>query len=171
MNVMRAKLVTAALIAGLVLAQAALAKGPPQKITISGGDLAHEIEITDDEATLNALAMMALEDYTTLTPDAPEGISGDGYLITRFYEQSAGRYVAFDEERYYPDPDGGRGYLNYIGIVNGSSEYDRKWFRPSESGEAVLQAVIAGAERETAAAPSGILSIFLNAIAALVSAQ
>ncbi|MFN8560106.1 MAG: hypothetical protein U0703_00355 [Anaerolineae bacterium] len=101
---MRAKLILAVLIAGLALAQAALAKGPPQKITISGGDLPHEIEITDDEATLNALAMMVLEDYTTLTPDAPEGISGDGYLITRFYEQSPRRYVAFDEVRYYPQP-------------------------------------------------------------------
>ena len=28
------------------------AKGPPQKVTITGGDLPHDIEITDDPAAL-----------------------------------------------------------------------------------------------------------------------
>lgn len=158
------------LLASLLITQAALAKGPPQKITISGGDLLHEIEITGDEAMLNALAMMSLEDYRTLTPDAPENISGDGYLITRYYEVSSGRFVAFDEVRYFPDPDGGRGYLNYVGIVNGSSEYDGKWFRPSASGEAALQSLLAGtAAAETDASTTSILSLFLNAFAAFVS--
>ena len=166
---MKAKILVA-LLAALVLTQAALAKGPPQKVTVSGGDLPHEIEITGDEALLNALAMMSLEDYQTLTPDAPETISGDGYLITRFYEVSSGRYVAFDAVRYYPNPDGGKGYLNYVGIVNGWSEYDGKWFRPSASGEAALQALIGSAgAAETEASTSSILSLFLNAFAAFVS--
>lgn len=166
---MKAKILVGLLVS-LLLAQSALAKGPPQKITISGGDLPGEIEIINDESTLNALAMMQLEDHRTLTPDAPENISGDGYLITRYYEVSSGRYVAFDEVRYYPNPDGGRGYLNYVGLVNGSSEYDGKWFRPSASGEAALQVAITGTEvAETEASTSSILSLFLNAFAAFVS--
>jgi hypothetical protein len=169
MNIRNAAMLVLGILIGVTM-QSALAKGPPQKITISGGDLPGEIEITGDYATMSALSMMSLEDYQTLTPDAPQNISGDGYLITRFYETSSGRYVAFDEVRYYPNPDGGRGYLNYLGIVNGSSEYDGKWFRASAAGEAALQAVIAGNEtRETPASTSSILRIFLNAFAAFAS--
>lgn len=130
----------------LLLAQAVWAKGPPQKITISGEGLAGEIVITDDETTLNALAMMTLEDYVTFTADAPDGISGEGYLLTRFYEISPDRYVPFDQVRYFRSPNGGRGYIQYVGIVNGSSEYDGKWFRPTQDGEIVLQAVLARQE-------------------------
>jgi hypothetical protein len=126
----------------LVLTQAAWAKGPPQKITISGEGLAQEIVITDDETTLNALAMMALEDYDTLTADAPEGMSGEGYLLTRFYEDSPDHFIPFDQVRYFRSPEGGRGYIQYIGIIGGSSEYDGMWYRPTPEGEAMLQAVL-----------------------------
>jgi hypothetical protein len=140
---MRKTLLFIGLIAVLVLAQSALAKGPPQKITISGDGLAGEIVIVDNEATLNALGMMALEDYDTLTPDAPDGIGGEGYLLTRFFEDSPDHYIPFDQVRYFAIPDGGRGYLQYVGIVGGSSEYDGKWFRPTPEGETTLRAVLA----------------------------
>jgi hypothetical protein len=113
--------------------------------------------------------MMSLEDYETLTSEAPEGISGDGYLITRFYEISNGSYVAFDQVRYHPDPEGGRGYLFYVGIVNGSSEYDGKWFRSSEAGEAVLIDVLADAE--PAASSNNIFDILLNSFETLIGMQ
>jgi hypothetical protein len=165
---MKTKSLLILLIVALVLAQTALAKGPPQKVTISGGDLAGEIEITDDETVLNALSMMTLEDYDTLTAEAPEGISGDGFLITRFYEDPPGRYFPFDQVRYYPDPEGRRGYLFYVGIVNGSSEYDGMWFRASEAGEAVLIDVLANAEP---AASANILDLLLASFAALVGME
>ena len=143
---MKAKLLVSLLVIAALLTQAALAKGPPQKVTISGGNLSEEIEITGDEATLNALGMMMLEDYRTRSEEAPEveGL-GEGYLITRFYENQSGRLFPFDELYYYPDPDGGRGYTNYIGIVNGSSEYDGEWFRTNSDSEVVLQGVIEAA--------------------------
>ncbi|MCZ2099888.1 MAG: hypothetical protein LC121_27220, partial [Anaerolineae bacterium] len=87
-----------------------------------------------------------------------------------YYQMSWGRYVAFDAVRYYPNPDGGRGYVNYLGIINGSSEYDGKWFRANAAGEAALRAVIAGSEtREMPASTASIVRIFLNAFAAFAS--
>jgi hypothetical protein len=157
-----------------ITVQAALAKGPPQKVTISGGDLSAEIEVTDDAGILEALGTMMLEDFDTRTPDAPEGFDdswGDGYLITRFYEDPPGHFFPFDAVLYYPDPEGGRGYIQYLGIANGWSEYDGKWFRASAEGEAALTLVITGAQDEASAAPSGILSLFLNALAALAGAN
>lgn len=178
---MRTKLFAVLLLSLLLLAQAASlrlqAKGPPQKVTISGGDLTTEIEITGDEAILSALGTMILEDFDTRTSVAPEGSDtwGDGYLITRYFENQGGRMFAFDEVRYYPDPEGGRGYIHYSGIFSGSSEYDGQWFRADSNGEAVLQSVIAGEGSAATAQPSvgasGILNIFLNALAAFVGAQ
>ena len=137
-------------LAGLLLAPMVLAKGPPQKVTISGAGLAPQIELTGDQVTLEALGFMALEDYTTESPEAPEGISGDGYLITRYFETSPGRYMAFDQARYYPDPAGGRGAIYYVGIFNGSSEYDHHWFRPNADNEAVLSRVITDTQQTQA---------------------
>src|SRR5215207_5582545 len=140
---MKKFLLTALVIMGLVLVQMALAKGPPQKVTISGGDLAEEIEIVDDEATLTALGTMYLEEYETRSREEPEGISGDGYLITRYFADSMAdedEFFPFDQVRFYAHPDGySAGYIQYIGIVNGSSEYDGLWFRASREGQAALE--------------------------------
>ena len=55
------------------------------------------------------------------------------------------QYFPFDQVVYFPDPEGGRGSIFYGGIVNGSSEYDGKWFRASQEGEAALRAALASA--------------------------
>ncbi len=161
------------LIAALLLAAPiSWAKGPPQKVTITGGDLPHDVEITGDAAVLDALQMLVLEDYDTRSPYEPIDIaaygdsSGAGYLITRYYVNSAGDFFPFDELRYYPALDGGQGYLRYLGIVNGSSEYDGEWFRPSANGEATLQWLIDQARGVTSPrpAPSIVLSRNLHAM-------
>ncbi len=158
------------MIAALVLgAQISWAKGPPQKVTITGGDLPHDIEITDDRDVLDALQMMTLEVYDTRSPYEPLDIaaygdsSGEGYLITRYYVNSlTGEYVAFDELRYYPAHDGGQGYLRYVGIVNGRSEYDGEWFRPSANGEATLQWLIDQALGVTSPRPAPSITASRN---------
>src|SRR4051812_21810920 len=106
---MKAKFLSAcaALIVGLLLASPVLGKGPPQKVTISGGMLMPQIVLTGDQPTLDALGFMTLEDYTTLAAEAPPGIGGAGYLITRYYETSPNQYVPFDQLIYYPNPAGG----------------------------------------------------------------
>lgn len=168
---MKARLLVLLIVIALLAVQAALAKGPPQKVTISGGDLAEEIEILGDEPALTALAMMTLEDYETRSDEAPD-VDGEGYLVTRFFETTAGHYFPFDEIRYFPDPEGGHGHINYIGIVNGSSEYDGEWFRANTEGETVLQAVITGAQDEQAAAVrNSIFDRFTRLIAQFMAAQ
>lgn len=169
-----ALILVAGLLASLVAVSIALAKGPPQKVTITGGDLPRNVEITDDEATLDALQMMSLEDYDTRSPYEPLEIadygdnSGEGYMITRYYINSlSGEYFAFDELRYYPAHDGGQGYLRYVGIVNGSSEYDGEWFRPSLAGEATLQLLIADAKGEPKDTPAHMLNVLITRFAAL----
>jgi len=156
------------LIGVLLLAQAALAKGPPQKVTISGEGLLSEIILVGDTDKLGALGMMVLEDYTTRSANAPESISGEGYLITRFFEESPKRYVAFDSVRYYPDPAGGSGYINFLGITGGSSDYDGKWFRASPQGEAILKDLIADGQAATRVARSAVKTLFLKATAAFL---
>jgi len=168
---MKTKAFVALSIAVLMLAQGALAKGPPQKLTISGAGLAETIEITDDQATLEALGTMVLEDYTTRTSTAPQGINGEGTLITRYYVISSGDYFAFDELIYYPDSEGGRGYIHYLGIVNGSSEYDGDWFRANADSEVVLVSLIDGGEREAETAEAGIFDAFIQAVTLFVAAQ
>jgi hypothetical protein len=167
---MKLKSVALLLVALMLLAQAVLAKGPPQKVTISGGDLAEEIEILGDDTALTALAMMTLEDYETRTDEAPD-VEGEGYRIARFFETTAGYYTPFDEIRYFPDREGGRGYINYIGIVNGSSEYDGEWFRANLEGETVLQAVITGAQDEQVSMRSSIVDRFTRLIAHYMAGQ
>lgn len=179
MKAKSAMLLASLLIGILMLAQMALAKGPPAKVTISGGDLAEEIEITGDEATLTTLGTMYLEDYETRSDDAPENISGDGYLIIRFYEnaQNPVHYTPFDQVRFYPNIDGNAaGYIHYIGLVNGSSEYDGQWFRASREGQAALENAIAAAQTEVdtssaaAAEPVSIFELFFGVIAQFMSA-
>ena len=113
--------------------------------------------------------MMTLEDYSTRTPDAPEGISGEGYLLTRYFEDSNSilkdRYFPFDQVRYYRDPDGGRGYLNYVGIIGGSSEYDGQWFRPNADGELALQRLIVDGETVQSLVRSRLPGVVLRLVA------
>jgi hypothetical protein len=175
---MKKLLLITLVIAGLMLVQMALAKGPPAKVTISGGDLTEEIEIVDDEATLTALGTMYLEDYDTRSRQAPEEISGDGYLITRYFVDDMAdedEFFPFDQVRFYAHPDGySAGYIQYIGMINGSSEYDGLWFRASREGQAALENVIAAAEADASSASAsqriGIFELFFSAIAQFMSA-
>ncbi len=124
---------------GLAVLPRAYAKGPADKITITGPGLDGMIEITDPD-TAEALSMTMLEDFRVFI-DVPERL-GPGYELTRYYRLESGSYRPFDQVAYYPDLYGGRGYVNYIGIVNGSSEYDGKWFRAQDEADQVIRQVL-----------------------------
>lgn len=114
-----------------------LAKGNFAKVIVSGGGLISEIEITDP-ALLGFGSLMAIPN--ALNP-APQ-VTGEGYLITRYEQKSNGEYVAWDSLRYYPNTANGRGYVFYIGLVNGSSEYDGHWFYAVSSDEVLFQKIV-----------------------------
>jgi hypothetical protein len=130
-----------ALLALFTLVSAVGAKGEAARITITGEEIEGEIEVLDQE-TLALLSFMQLEQSLLPRSFAPEGL-GEGYEIARYFqEEGSERYFPFDRVSYHPDPDGGQGYIQYLGIVNGSSEYDGRWFRPSADGEAALRDVL-----------------------------
>lgn len=175
---MKAKLVVLMLaLTALTVVPVALAKEAPSKVTISGGDLPGEIEITGEGDALQALGTMYLEDHGTRTRTEPEGLSGDGYLITRFMDDSMTegmQFIPFDQVRFYSHPDGySSGYIYYIGMVEGASEYDGLWFRATREGQAALENVLAFPEAEASSAsevePLDIFEAFFRAMAQFLS--
>jgi hypothetical protein len=123
----------------VVVKDPALAGGPADKVTVNGPGLKREIEITDAQ-DLQALSVGQLADFNN--PIAAPGEIGPGYELTRYYEDKA-NFIAFDHVRYHPDPADGRGYVFYMGLLNGWSEYDGKWFHATTQGEQVLQRILA----------------------------
>ena len=110
------------------------APGTPDKAVISSGSLPHDIEITTDACTLNALAAGNLEDPTLSVSSAPQGL-GAGYLITRYVDGQP-----YDQVRFYRDPHGGRGYVEALGAVDDSeTATDGQWFRPSALSQYVME--------------------------------
>jgi hypothetical protein len=154
-------LILSALALLVVVKDPALAKGPADKVTVNGPGLKREIAITDAQ-DLQALSMGQLVDFNN--PVAAPGEIGPGYELTRYYEDKA-NFIAFDHVRYHPDPADGRGYVFYIGLVNGWSEYDGKWFHATTQGEQALQRILAenGVQLDQAAWPVALLILAGNA--------
>lgn len=98
------------LLAVLVFAPVAQAKGPPIRVRVTGPNLPRDIEITDARL-LAAFAPGTLERGTPLPPaTGPEGATL-AYLITRYYGAEL-----FDQVRYVPDGEGS-GQLFAEGIM------------------------------------------------------
>lgn len=126
-------------IGGLLLALAApaLAKGTFARLTISGGALGTP-QVVTDPALLGFYAFSDFSHGAIPKPDKP----GPEYSITRYEQDETGKYVPWDMLRYYPSPSGGPGFVYYDGLVNGWSEYDRKWYRANPDAEAALRPLI-----------------------------
>jgi hypothetical protein len=142
---MKRILLFSALITLLALVAApALAKGPADKITISGPGLRGVVEITD-QATLEALPIFAPADIEF---DNRRGIAapevGEGYELVRYFQQG-NTLRAIDMAHYYPNPSGGVGYVFYDGLVDPGmySEFDGKWYPATPKGDAVMKQLLA----------------------------
>lgn len=127
------------LVAALLLpAGVALAKGPSDMVAIVGPGLDGKVQVKDTELVL-ALSIGQLEDLSAPV-DAPTN-PGPAYEITRYFKYE-GNYVAFDRVRYHPGTGDGPGYVYYIGIDNGWSGLDGKWFRATPEGEQAMRSVL-----------------------------
>jgi hypothetical protein len=128
--------------------QAVSAKGA-NYIVITQRDLGEPI-IVDDLSMASQLSLTMLEDVDHGAIDEPTNLDMDvGYRLERgFYEENVETFVPWDASVYYPDPEGGRGYVFYDGIINGGSEYDKKWYRARMEAEALLQQVLYGAQTQ-----------------------
>jgi len=108
-----------ALLLALFTSITVLAKGSFSFISITGPDLKEAVRVSDPALTADFFTFAESFRDGTEVPAGP----GFGYEITRYFVEGS-RESAFDKLHYYPDT----GFVYYDGIVNGSSEYDGKWY-------------------------------------------
>ena len=100
----------------LFTSMAVFAKGSFAFISITGPDLKEAARISDPALTEDFFTFADFYRDSTEAPANP----GVGYEIMRHYAEKA----PFDKLHYYPET----GFVYYDGIVNGWSEYDKKWY-------------------------------------------
>ena len=142
----------------LLTPTSALAKGPFTYITINGLGLTGEATVTNPAL----MDFFSFANFSQGSIDAPTD-PGDGYEITRVFVDAATNKAQFwDRLHYYPDT----GYVYYDGLINGSSEYDGKWYQARPEAEAPFRDALSQTARLTwipLAALIVILAVFFIA--------
>jgi len=119
-----------ALMLALFTFMTVLAKGSFAFISITGPDLKEPVRISDLALTED---FFTFADFYRDQVEAPAN-PGVGYEITRHYAERD----PFDKLHYYPDA----GYVYYDGIVNGSSEYDGKWYTAKPDIKTIFESAL-----------------------------
>ena len=123
-----------ALLLGLFTSITVFAKGSFAFIQVTGRDLKDAVRLSDPTVTAD---YFAFADFFQALAKAPEN-PGNGYEITRYYVEG-NQESAFDTLHYYPDI----GYVYYDGLVNGSSEYDGKWYLAKPDIKTIFETALA----------------------------
>ncbi len=113
------------------------AKGGFDYITIKGPGITGEINVTNPALTQD---FFAFADFSQGEAPAPVN-PGQGYQVVRVYVEftdSKPKDLPFDQLHYYPYT----GYVYYDGLVEGSSEYDGKWYTANPAAEAPFRSVL-----------------------------
>jgi hypothetical protein len=61
-----------------------------------------------------------------------------GILVTRYSPVDDVYIEPYDQLIYYPSTDGSGGYVFYVGVMDGSSDYDRKWYQGNPEAEMMI---------------------------------
>jgi len=117
----------------LVTSMTVLAKGSFAFISITGPDLKEALRISDPTLTEDFFTFADFYRDGTEAPADP----GAGYEITRYYVEDSNE-SAFDKLHYYPET----GFVYYDGIVNGSSEYDGKWYTAKPDIKTIFESAL-----------------------------
>jgi hypothetical protein len=121
----------------LLPASLALAKGEFDYITIKGPGIIGEIDVTNPAMTQDYFAFADFSQGEIPAPANP----GQGYQIVRVYvvfTDAKPKDVPFDVLQYYPYT----GFVYYDGLVEGSSEYNGKWYAANPAAEAPFRNVL-----------------------------
>lgn len=119
----------------------ALAKGPPDKVTIEGPGLPGEVEITDPRL-LQPFSFFLFEDIRYRIPPPPN--RGQGYVITRYiYRKAQGEWIPWDRLIYYPSRNGSPGIVFLEGL-NVWTEYHSYWYLVSPEGDRTMRQIFRG---------------------------
>ena len=117
-----------------------LAKGEFDYLLVKGPGITGEIDITDPALTESFSAFAEFAKGPIPAPPDP----GQGYQIFRIYVEN-NKDQPFDQLHYYPYS----GYVFYDGLINGSSEYDGKWFAANPSANGPFRVALAKSARLT----------------------
>jgi len=109
-----------------------LAKGSFAFISITGPDLKEAVRVSDPVLT----EVFTFADFFQDRTEAPVD-PGIGYEITRYYVEGS-RESAFDKLHYYPETS----FVYYDGIMNGSSEYDGKWYTAEPDIKTIFESAL-----------------------------
>jgi hypothetical protein len=134
---------------------ATLAKGDFDYLTVKGPGITGEINITNPALTSD---FFVFADFSKGAIDIPAD-PGQGYQVVRVYVETVDSKPTdhpFDQLHYYPYT----GYVYYDGLVEGSSEYDGKWFAANPAANGPFRATLAERAR-LAWIPLGVLLILL----------
>lgn len=135
MSIRSVRILGLAVLMACITVRSVSAKGGYSFITISGADLPETIRTSETALTED---FFGFADFYRDRVEAPVD-AGTGYEITRYY-MDGGREIAFDRLHYYP----ATGFVYYDGIVNGSSEYDRKWYAANPAMKSIFKNILAG---------------------------
>ncbi len=136
------RIVTFVLLAVALLALSAVsavAKGPPGYIDFEVPGMWRNFRLEKPDVPME-LSMGQFSDF--LSPvEGPDNL-GAGFIMTRGWFDEDGEAVPWDRLFFFANLDGDLGYVYYFGLVNGSSEYDGRWFQVSAEGQAKLIEVL-----------------------------
>jgi len=121
----------------LIPTMAVLAQGKFDYITVKGPGLTGDVDVTNPALTED---FFIFADFTQGEVPAPAD-PGEGYQIVRMYVEytdSKPKNLPFDLLYYYPYT----GYVYYDGVLEGSSEYDGKWYAANPEAETPFRNVL-----------------------------
>jgi len=118
----------------LLVPSLALAKGGGfTYISVKGPGIIGDVVITNPALTESFLAFANFSAGEIPAPADP----GQGYQITRAYVVND-KDQPFDQLEYYPYT----GYVHYIGLAEGTSEYDGNWYAADPAADAPFRAAL-----------------------------
>lgn len=103
------------------------AKGQASRIILTGPALEGEKVLTQPLLT-SLLSMGSLEDFMTGAITEPADKGEVYYDLERQFKVGPDNYATLDHVRFYPGEGNQPGYVYYLGLENGWSEYDEEWF-------------------------------------------
>jgi hypothetical protein len=132
-----AKLITAFILVLLLVtltftAQPAGATGDINLVVLESEGLSFQVFDT------SFLDYYAFSRFQESMPEAPDNLDRS-ILVTRYTPVDDVYIEPYDRLIYYPSSDGSGGYVYYVGMQAGSSDYEKQWYRGTPEAEAMIQ--------------------------------
>jgi hypothetical protein len=111
----------------------------------------------------NFLDFYAFSNFPESVAEKPQELDRS-ILVTRYTPVDDVYIQPLDQLIYYPSSDNSGGYVYYVGMLTGTSDYEQKWYRGTPEAEAMIQATFERHEKDL----SKMVMISLAAFAGLI---